>query len=336
MESDPRVFIVVLTTNQYENSRLCLASIEKLNYKNLRTILLMNLCSDEMMDRLKKEFPDVHYVPFRENLWFSKSNNEGINITLGDDLCKYIFILNDDTELEPDIVDVLVKFAEEEAHKKAGSFQPEMIWYYDKNLLDTGGVSFSGNGLSFGNWELDPVSLHREPVEILGPCAAGAFYRREAVEELIKKDGEFFDSDFLINAEEHDVAFRLQWRGWKSYFVPGAVVFHKRGRTFKNIKSQVSYLSHRNGLYLLAKDLPVSFLLLNSPLIVFTQVATIVFNFVKHGPQRGFSVVTAKWEGLKNWSKMRAKSKKIEKGDEDWKRIKTFFLLRWRIKRRKV
>ena len=71
---------------------------------------------------------------------------------------------------------------------------------------------------------------YNESGPVFGVTGACAFYRHKALED-IKVNGEWFDEDFGLYVEDVDLAWRAQLRGWKCYYLPDTVAFHKRGVT---------------------------------------------------------------------------------------------------------
>jgi len=51
--------------------------------------------------------------------------------------------------------------------------------------------------------------------------------------EDIREDGNYFDPDFRIFYEDLDLAWRAERRGWRGYYMPGAVAYHIRGGTVR-------------------------------------------------------------------------------------------------------
>ncbi|MGB9609207.1 MAG: glycosyltransferase family 2 protein, partial [Minisyncoccia bacterium] len=120
--------------------------------------------------------------------------------------------------------------------------------------------------------------------EVFGISGACVLYRRTALEDIkiptnygnfmkIQKDNsqfvdsqticrlasswEYFDQDFFSYKEDIDLAWRLQLRGWKAIYVPGARAYHFRSVSISNrfSKSQwVNFFSYRNHLWLLLKN----------------------------------------------------------------------------------
>jgi GT2 family glycosyltransferase len=93
----PRVSIIVLTYNNLDLTKSCLASIDILSdYSNLEIIVVDNASSDGTVDFLRNYAEgrlDVTLILNGENKGFSGGNNDGIRAARGD----YVVILNNDT-----------------------------------------------------------------------------------------------------------------------------------------------------------------------------------------------------------------------------------------------
>jgi GT2 family glycosyltransferase len=63
--------------------------------------------------------------------------------------------------------------------------------------------------------------------EIFGPSGALGIYRKTALED-IENIGEYFD-ELLHYKNDVDLAYRLQWAGHKSLFIPEVTCYHARG-----------------------------------------------------------------------------------------------------------
>jgi cellulose synthase/poly-beta-1,6-N-acetylglucosamine synthase-like glycosyltransferase len=76
--------------------------------------------------------------------------------------------------------------------------------------------------------------------EIFGADGAVAVFRRAALDDVAipfsafapqaphRGVVEFFDESFFAYKEDVDLAWRLQWRGWTTDFVPAALAWHRR------------------------------------------------------------------------------------------------------------
>jgi len=305
---NPKISIIILNWNGLENTVECLESLKKITYPNYEVIVVDNGSKENDVDVLKEEYRDyIKLIRNKENLGFADGNNVGILEVLKNKEVEYIFCLNNDIVVEPDVLDKLLKVAEDKKFKDFGSFQPKMVWYYHRDLMDSAGLLYSKNSLGFNRGGFESVEKYNELKEIFGCCGGAAFYRRKVVEELVKEDKEFFDSDFFAYYEDCDVSFRLLWRGWKCCFVPEAVVYHKRGGDTESISEFSSYLRHRNNLYVVFKNLPKSFIIKNFLIIFLAQIISIIINFIRRGTF-GFKVLKAKINAFRNYRAMKQKA----------------------------
>ncbi|MFC1613540.1 glycosyltransferase [Patescibacteria group bacterium] len=109
---------------------------------------------------------------------------------------------------------------------------------------------------------------------------------------------EYFDTDFVSYKEDVDLAYRMRWRGWKSYVIPQAIAYHERGAkqvaggkndltvavNRKNKSKYANYYSQRNQILMLIKNLPE------------LNFATFWYEFKKFGYEMIFE-----WSTFKAW-----------------------------------
>lgn len=95
--STPRFSIVVLTFEQLEYTKLCLASIlEWTAYPNYELIVVDNASTDGTADYLRElaaKHPQMKVILNKTNLGFASGNNVGLRAATGD----YLVLLNNDT-----------------------------------------------------------------------------------------------------------------------------------------------------------------------------------------------------------------------------------------------
>ena len=198
-----------------------------------------------------------------ENTGFARGNNIGIKFLLQYENIKNFFLLNNDTEIAPTCLEKLIRAAELE--KKAAAFQPKMLSMQDPAFIDAAGISIDntyGGASQYGCGEKDGETFSRA-FEIFGVSGGAAFLRREMLADI-----GLFDEDFFAYYEDVDLALRAQLRGWKSLFVPGAVVYHAHSSTLGRESPLKIFLCERNRYYYTIKDMPfplVRRFLLNRP-----------------------------------------------------------------------
>src|SRR3972149_8894642 len=117
-----KVFIIVLNWNGYRDTVDCLRSIEKCSYTAYEVVVVDNGSTDGSVERLKKDFKDVVYIENKENLGYTGGNNVGIKYAM-DRRGEFIWLLNNDTLIESDSLDILIRAAKDNPY--AGVLSPK-------------------------------------------------------------------------------------------------------------------------------------------------------------------------------------------------------------------
>ena len=81
-----------------------------LTYKNTSIIIVDNASSDNSIPFLKENYPDLERIELEENTGFSYAVNCGIKQADSE----YVFLLNNDTECDPDCIEHLVALIEKD------------------------------------------------------------------------------------------------------------------------------------------------------------------------------------------------------------------------------
>jgi len=244
MTNDPKVSIIILNWNGKGDTINCLRSLLNLKYSNYDIIVVDNGSTDGSQEVIRKLFPFVKLIENKQNLGFAEGNNVGIRFALNDRNVKYIFILNNDTKVDPNCLTELIKVAESES--KIGIVQPKVLRMDNPKILDTTGHVFKfGLGwiVDRGSGETDRKQ-YDDKLDIIGGCACACLYKREMLEDI-----GFFDKSFDTYYEDAELSWRAYKKGWKAKYVPSAIVYHKRGGTVrkdKEIMLKMSMLCLRN------------------------------------------------------------------------------------------
>jgi len=109
--SKPDVSIIIVSWNVAELLTACLNSIYAHNERSriLEVIVVDSASADETLAVVRERFPQVTLLPQAENVGFTRGNNIGLRAARGD----YLFLLNPDTELSADVVEVLAAYLDE-------------------------------------------------------------------------------------------------------------------------------------------------------------------------------------------------------------------------------
>ena len=263
----PRLTVVIPNWNTKRFLAPCLNSLQKQTFTDFETILVDSGSTDDSLAFMAEYFPKVHTIALGENRGFSGAVNAGIQATEGE----YVVLLNNDTEQDAGWLAALVDAAER--HPEAALFASKLLDFHDHTILDGAGDALRRSGLPYrlGHGETDRERFDEERY-VFGACAAAALYRRSLFEEIGP-----FDNDFFAYCEDGDVSFRAQLAGHRCLYVPGAIVYHVGSASTGGKRSPTSTrLGTRNGLLLLAKDLPASLLVRWLPSILLGQLSRLL------------------------------------------------------------
>lgn len=221
-ETRPRVVAVVLNWCGVEDTTACLESLERSTYPELTTLLVDNGSPDGSGDVLARAFPHVPYLQTGDNLGYSGGNNVGIEWARerGAD---YVFVVNNDTVVDPAAVDRLVDAAE--ADSRAAAVVPTIVYASDPRTIWYAGGSFSPlHGLGLHHREGTPAPIANgqpaEPVTFASGCAC--LLRLDALDDV-----GLFAEDFFAYVEDAELSVRLMRAGHRILHVSGARVLHR-------------------------------------------------------------------------------------------------------------
>lgn len=213
--------------------------------KNLDVEILVvdNNSVDKSVELVQSKFPEITLIANKENVGFSKANNQAMRIAKGE----YVLLLNPDTLLEEDTLEKCCVFMDQHPNAGAlgvkmvdgkGNFLPE-----SKRGLPTPEVAFFKMfGLSsvfpkskwFGKYHLGYLAEDEtNEVEVLS--GAYMFMRKEALDKVGLLDEEYF-----MYGEDIDLSYRIIKGGFKNYYYPETRIIHYKGESTK--KTSINYV----------------------------------------------------------------------------------------------
>lgn len=232
----------------------CLKSVLNSTYNNFNIVLVDNGSRNNEAKLFKTYFSDkrLSVIRLENNLGFTGGNNYVIGITKS----KYVVLLNNDTIVDKYWLSFLVNKMEE--NPLIAVAQPKIRLMYDKNSFDYAGAAGGfidkygypfTRGRMFNTLEIDNGQYNDER-EIFWASGAAVIIRRK----VISKVGGLFDTTFFNYMEEIDFCWRVWKKGYKVFFVPKSIVYHKVAATSKNNLFKKRFWEHRNNLILILKN----------------------------------------------------------------------------------
>ena len=143
MTNSPLVYVIVVNYNGAKYLQTCLSSIEQQTYPNYETIVIDNASTDNSEEYIRQYFPKITLIQAERNLGFARGNNLAIKSAL-DQKADYVFLVNNDTELESDLIEQLIKTAERDP--SVGIVSPVVFDLKNKNSLQEMGMAIDKFG----------------------------------------------------------------------------------------------------------------------------------------------------------------------------------------------
>lgn len=270
----PKVTVGLLTCNSENYIEPCLDSLLAQDYENLEIVVLDNHSQDESVNVIQTQYPDIQLVESDENLGFGRGHNQIIGQTDGE----FYACLNADMIFEPNFISSLVRaVSEKPIYGSAGGKLKR--WDFKGYLEDSGEVREMGKTNFIDSVGIRMLKNHRfedlgqgevdygqydTTKDLFGISGAAVLYRKKSLEDVAFTNSqgrkEYFDEAMFMYKEDIDLAYRLQWAGWKCRYSPNAVAYHDRtvksvgASTWEIIKNrnnkpsrinQMSYLNHK-------------------------------------------------------------------------------------------
>lgn len=247
--TQPLVHIIILNWNGLEDTSELLVSLSKISYINYKILIVDNNSANDEAEKLENiSKGKAHIIRCEENLGFAGGNNVGIKYSF-EKKADYILLLNNDTKVQPDFLEILVnKF---ETENQAGIIAPRINYYHEPEKIWSEGGKVSrirGSGFAYSDKLETEVEMADKSVTFVSGCCM------LISREVLHKVG-LFDENYFLYTEDTDLCLRTIRAGYKIYVAPQSKIFHKvNSSTKKNYSSIPLYYATRNRLYFAKKN----------------------------------------------------------------------------------
>ena len=236
--------IIIVNYNVRNFLEQCLTSVFKaINGIDAEVFVVDNNSSDDSLEMVSQQFPEVIIIANKDNVGFSKANNQAMAIAKG----RYILLLNPDTVVEEDTFSKCIAFSDK--HPDLGGLGVKMVdgsgifLPESKRGLPTPSVSFYKIfGLSaifpksktFAKYHL--AYLDKDEINEIEVLSGAFMWMRKSVLDKIG----YLDEAFFMYGEDIDLSYRITQAGYKNYYFPEAQIIHYKGESTK--KGSINYV----------------------------------------------------------------------------------------------
>src|ERR1041385_4193607 len=239
--------MVSIVIVNYKSSALlcnCLQSLASDSFE----IWVVDNGSGEPLDKLRSEFPAVHWIITSQNLGFAKAVNQALRVASG----KYFLLLNPDTRVEPGAVQRMADFLD--LHPEVGIVGGNVAGFdgthepASPRSIPTPLTAFYRlSGLSrlfpkhpvFGkyNWSEWDANTGAFVEAVSGSCM---MLRRTMLDQI-----GLLDETFFLYGEDLDLCYRAGQHNWKVYYLPEARIKHLKGGSSRRNRMRSHYEFYR-------------------------------------------------------------------------------------------
>lgn len=215
-------------------------------------IIADNASTDDSVNYLKSQFPDIKCIEIPENLGYAG----GYNYALKQIKTDFYILLNSDVETTPDWINPVISLMQQ--NEKTVACQPKIKSYHNKELFEYAGAAGGFldhlgypfcRGRIFSHLERDQGQYDNN-IPVFWATGACLFVKAKAFHAL---GG--LDENFFAHMEEIDFCWRAKNAGKEIYYCGESTVYHVGGGTLKAESPFKTYLNFRNNWLLLYKNL---------------------------------------------------------------------------------
>lgn len=246
--NEPLVSFITVNYNGLGDTIEMITSLKKIiKSVSYEIIVIDNASRKDEISPLKEIFNDIICIKSEKNLGFTGGNNLGIDISNG----KYLFFINNDTYFLDDNIKALIDRLDSDDN--IGGVSPKLLFHEPFNTIQFAGFTpFSRITLRneiIGYCEPDDEKYNTPQIT---PYLHGAamIIKREVIEKVGKMPEIFF-----LYYEEMDWCETIKRSGYKLWYEPKCVVYHKESRSTGKENSLKTYYHTRNRLLFAKRNL---------------------------------------------------------------------------------
>jgi len=232
MISLPLVSIIIVNYNGKKYLEKCLDSLKKITHSNTEIILVDNNSTDDSIEFVKNEYPNVIIIKLDKNYGFAEPNNIGAKNSQGE----YLLFLNNDTEATPNFITELLSNTEKD---------PKIAICQSLLLKPNGDIDSAGDFVTEQGRAYSSKNLQNKPTPILSARGAAMIIKKDKFNEL---GG--FDSDYVLSFEDVEIGWKAWILGYQVKVIPSSIVYHHGGSTIKQLGPLVTFHGLKNLLSL--------------------------------------------------------------------------------------
>ena len=234
----------VITVN-YNGLRDTCALLDHLTFDHNDTevIVVDNGSANNEAETIASRYANVKCIRSERNLGFAGGNNLGIRHAQG----KYLFFVNNDTEVSMNDIDMLIKRIDTSEH--IGIVCPKIRFFYGDRHIQYAGftpmsrITCRNRGIGYDEADIGQYDTPRQTAFAHG---AAMMARRDTVNKV-----GLIPECYFLYYEEMDWSMMMKRNGYQIWYEPSATVYHKESQsTGANSPLKTYYLTRNRLLFI--------------------------------------------------------------------------------------
>ena len=301
--------VIIVTWNGLKHLKTFLPSVCATEYPDFEIILADNASSDDSVEWVKKEFPEVIISTFDDNYGYCGGNNRAAAYATKD----ILLFLNNDVKVDANWLHGINEcFTQDE---EIGAVQPKLRAYKEPEMFEYAGAAGGYidkfgypfcRGRIFESVEKDE-GQYDDISEIFWASGAALAIKKDIFIEL---GG--FDEDFEFHMEEIDLCWRTKRLGYKIMYTPNSIVYHLGGGSLAMGSPRKVYYNFRNNLFMLWKNYSTSELFFRFPIRLLLDVIAAYKSLFSGNAKDYMAIAKAHLHFFLDWFKVHKKRTRIE------------------------
>src|ERR1044072_2451675 len=243
--------VSIITVNYNNTAVTCelLASLQQISYPRFEVIVVDNASTEDPTREIINRFPTVKVIRSEDHRALARGNNLGIQAAAGN----YLFLVNNDTEFTPGLIEGLLEvFA---SYPDAGVASPKFHYFFQKGTIEYAGYHsvdmFTGRNSMIGCREKDQGQY--DAISSTPYAHGGAMMiSREALDKV-----GLMPELYFLYYEEFDWCEQFRRKGYKIYYQYKSLIYHKESMTTGRNSPLKTYYITRNRILFMRRNVPL-------------------------------------------------------------------------------
>lgn len=214
------IHVIIVTWNGMKWIKRCLDALHESTYP-VKVIIVDNGSMDNTVNFVRNNYPEVHIIESDKNLGFGQANNVGIRYAIANG-CDFVYLLNQDAYVYPDMFQLLLDEAEKPENQKTYAIYSPIHVNGDVSKMDKQFKCYLKD-IAATIVEDQYLSFPKAIYSVIGVPAAGWLLPKRTLETI---GG--FDPIFFHYGEDHHYFQRVNYHGYKTGVVLAAKMIHDR------------------------------------------------------------------------------------------------------------